>query len=102
MTALPLRPHSGPQSSAPINDDNTIKATLQAWQQQVEQVRQRRCERGGRHAGLAKPEQVRGLTGLQAMTALLEGDLPHPYMAHTFDCEWVELGDGRAVFQATP
>jgi hypothetical protein len=36
------------------------------------------------------------------MTALLEGDLPHPYMADTFDCELVELGDGHAVFQAKP
>ena len=85
-----------------MKEDNTIEATLHAWQQQMEQVRQRRRERGGGHAGLARPEQVQGLTGLQVMTALLEGELPHPYMADTFDCELVELGDGRAVFQATP
>ena len=38
----------------------------------------------------------------QVMTALLEGELPHPYMADTFDCELVEVGDGHAIFQATP
>lgn len=36
------------------------------------------------------------------MTALLEGDQPHPKMADTFDCDLVELAEGRAVFQATP
>lgn len=40
-------------------------------------VRRRRVERGGGHAGFAKPEQVMGKTGLQVMTALLEGDIPH-------------------------
>ena len=35
------------------------------------------------------------------MTALLEGELPHPYMADTFDCELIEVGEGLAVFQAT-
>lgn len=85
-----------------MKHDNTVEATLQAWQQQVDQVRQRRRERGGGHAGLARPEQVQGLTGLKVMLALLEGDLPHPYMADTFDCELVEVGEGRAVFQATP
>lgn len=85
-----------------MTTENTVEATLNAWQTQLEQVRQRRLERGGGHAGLAHLHQVQGRTGLQVMTALLEGDLPHPYMADTFDCELVELGDGRAVFQATP
>lgn len=82
--------------------DNSAQATLNAWQAQLEDVRRRRVERGGGHAGLAKPEQVLGKTGLQVMTALLEGALPHPYMADTFDCELIEVGEGLAVFQATP
>lgn len=85
-----------------MQKENNVEATLKAWQSQLTQVRQRRIERGGGHAGLARPEQIHGKTGLQVMTALLEGDLPHPYMADTFDCELVELGDGHAVFQATP
>ena len=85
-----------------MTNDSTVESTLSAWQAQLEQVRARRLERGGGHAGLATPQQVHGKTGLQVMTALLEGELPHPYMADTFDCELVELGDGLAVFQATP
>ena len=82
--------------------ENSVETTLNAWQAQLEQVRRRRLERGGGRAGLANPGQVQGMTGLQVMTALLEGDLPHPQMADTFDCELVEVGDGHAVFQATP
>lgn len=82
--------------------ENTVQATLNAWQAQLEDVRRRRVERGGGHAGLAKPQQVLGKTGLQVMTALLEGELPHPYMADTFDCELIEVSEGLAIFQATP
>lgn len=82
--------------------ETTIETTLNAWQTQLEAVRRRRVERGGGLAGLAISEQVMGKTGLQIMTALLEGDLPHPHMADTFDCELIEVGDGLVVFQATP
>ena len=85
-----------------MQSDHSIEATLNAWQAQLDEVRRRRVERGGGQAGLAKPHQVQGKTGLQVMTGILEGDLPHPYMADTFDCELVELGDGLAIFQATP
>ncbi|QCX50783.1 PaaI family thioesterase [Ralstonia pseudosolanacearum] len=85
-----------------MTNDNSASETLRAWNVQMEQVRQRRLDRGDGKAGLASPEQVKGMTGLRVMTALLNGDLPHPYMADTFDCELVELGYGHAVFQATP
>lgn len=85
-----------------MQTDNLIEATLNAWQTQSDEVRQRRLERGGGHIGLAKPEQVKGKTGLEVMTGILQGDLPIPYMAETLDCELVELGDGLAVFQAIP
>lgn len=85
-----------------MSTENTTEATLNAWQAQLDAVRQQRVERGGGHAGLAKPQQVQGKTGLEVMTGILQGDLPIPYMAETFDCELVELGDGLAIFQATP
>lgn len=85
-----------------METDSTVEATLNAWHAQLAQVRQRRLERGGGYAGLASPQQTQGKTGLQVMTALLDGDLPHPYMADTFGCDLVELGDGLAIFQATP
>jgi hypothetical protein len=58
-----------------MQTDSTVQATLNAWQAQLEDVRRRRVERGGGHAGLAKPQQVLGKTGLQVMTALLEGEV---------------------------
>lgn len=85
-----------------MQTESTVQATLNAWQAQLEDVRRRRVERGGGHAGLVKPQQVIGKTGLQVMTDLLEGELPHPYMADTFDCELIEVGEGLAIFQATP
>ena len=85
-----------------MNNENPVEATLNAWQAQLEEVRRRRLKRGDGRAGLASPQQVQGKTGLQVMTALLEGDLPHPYMADTFDCDLIEISDGLAVFQATP
>lgn len=85
-----------------MTDARTIEATLDNWQRELEQIRQRRRDRGGGHAGLARPDQVQGLTGLQVMTAILEGHVPHPYMADTFDCELIEVREGHAVFQGTP
>lgn len=85
-----------------MQTENTIESTLNAWQAQVEDIRRQRIERGGGQAGLPKPQELQGKTGLQVMTAILDGELPHPYMAETFDCELVELGDGLAIFQATP
>lgn len=84
-----------------MQTESTIEATLKVWQSQSDAIRHRRVERGRSHAGLAKPQQVMGKTGLQVMTALLEGEIPHPYMADTFDCELIEVGEGLAVFQAT-
>lgn len=85
-----------------MTDPDAIAATLAAWQAQIDDIRRRRLERGGGRAGLARPEQVAGRSGLEVMTALLEGELPHPHMADTFGCELVEVGPGHAVFQATP
>lgn len=83
-------------------EEHQADTTRMAWQAQLQQVRARRLERGNGRVGLAEPWQIEGKTGLQIMTALLEGELPHPHMADTFECELVELGDGHAVFQATP
>ena len=85
-----------------MKNEDMAEATLNAWNAQLEAARQLRLARGGGQVGLATSQQVTGKTGLQVMTALLDGDLPGAHMADTFDCELVELGDGLAVFQATP
>ena len=47
-----------------MQTESNVQDTLNAWQAQLEEVRRRRVERGGGHAGLAKPHQVLGKTGL--------------------------------------
>lgn len=52
--------------------------------------------------GVAKPEQVAGLTGLELMHKMIRGELPYPPIAKTLDFSIVEVSPGRAVFQGTP
>jgi len=52
--------------------------------------------------GVARPDQIAGLTGLQQMQAMLRGDLPYAAIAKTLDFLIVEVDEGRAVFQGTP
>ena len=57
---------------------------------------------GGGGPGLARPEQVAGLTGLQLMQGVLSGRLPYAHIAETLDFSLVEAEFGKAVFQGTP
>jgi len=52
--------------------------------------------------GVARPDQVRGRTGLQTMKALLDGELPPPPIALTMDFTLVSVAFGEAVFQGRP
>jgi uncharacterized protein (TIGR00369 family) len=57
-------------------------------------------ERAG--CGLAKPEQVAGLSGLEVIQALLRGELPYPPIARTLDFHLVEARQGHVTFQGAP
>ncbi|HYF43395.1 MAG TPA: PaaI family thioesterase [Ramlibacter sp.] len=73
---------------------------LEAWLAQEREV----CavlERGA-GPGVATPDQVAGMTGLQMMQAMLAGKLPYPPIARTLDFQLLEVDDGRALFQGTP
>jgi uncharacterized protein (TIGR00369 family) len=52
--------------------------------------------------GLARPEQVAGLTGLQMMQAMLRAEIPYAAIARTLSFQLIEVDSGRAVFQGTP
>lgn len=52
--------------------------------------------------GVARPDQVSELSGLQMMEAMLRGDIPYPPIAKTLDFTIVEVALGHAVFQGTP
>src|SRR3569832_2738139 len=78
----------------------TMQDRLEAWLAQDAEVRAR--IEAGVGAGVAKPEQVMGKSGLELMQAMLRGELPYPPIAKTLDFQLLEIGEGRAMFQGTP
>lgn len=50
--------------------------------------------------GVAKSQDLAGMTGRQAMQALIDGKLPAPPIAQTLSFWLTEVGDGYAVFEA--
>lgn len=73
---------------------------LEAWLALEQEVVQRIT--AGVGCGVARPEQVAGLNGLQVMQAMLRGELPYPPIARTLNFQLLEVGEGRAMFQGTP
>jgi len=53
-------------------------------------------------SGIARPDQVVGLTGLQLAEAIFAGKLPAPLIGETMDFVPIEIQHGRAVFQGRP
>jgi uncharacterized protein (TIGR00369 family) len=49
--------------------------------------------------GVAKPEEIAGMTGLEMMQGILEGRLPAPPIAQTLSFWLKEVGEGYAVFE---
>jgi uncharacterized protein (TIGR00369 family) len=79
-----------------MTTDNPLAAWL-AREQEVRAVLQK-----GPGPGVATPAQLQGKTGLEAMQAMLRGELPYAAIAHTLDFLLVDIGPGLAVFQGTP
>ena len=74
--------------------------SLEQWLAQEREVAAR-MERGP-GPGVARPEQVAGLSGLEAMQAMLRGELPYAPIAKTLDFQLLEVDKGRALFQGRP
>ena len=53
-------------------------------------------------SGVARPEQVAGLSGVQVFEAMFAGTLPYPPIADTSDFVLIEANLTRAVFQGRP
>ncbi len=76
---------------------------IHQWLADEEAVRQRhRANAQPTMGGIAMPEQLAGLSGLEIMQAMVAGKLPAPPMAHTMDYVLVDVTEGRAVFQGEP
>ena len=75
-------------------------STLETWLAQEREVLA--SLQAGVGPGVARPEQVAGLSGLQTMQAMLRGEIPYAEIAKTLDFSLLEISEGRAVFQGTP
>ena len=53
-------------------------------------------------SGVARPEQVAGMTGLEILAAMVDGRLPSAPIFQTVDFLPIEVEAGRAVFQGRP
>ena len=73
---------------------------LESWLAQELEVRA--LLDAGPGPGVAHPDQVAGMGGLQVMQAMLRGELPYASIAKTLDFLVVEVEEGRAVFQGAP
>ena len=74
--------------------------TLQAWLAREREVNEKLAAGAG--CGVARPEQVAGMNGLQTLQAMLRGELPYPPIARTLSFQLLEVGEGSAVFQGAP
>ena len=74
----------------------TLAQTIARWE--ADEARRRSAMR----SGVARPEQVAGLTGMQVFTAMLAAELPDPPIGDTLDFMLIEAEFGRAVFQGRP
>ena len=79
----------------------TLQDTQTQWLEQGASVLARMIQGGGK-AGLARPADVAGKTGMEVMQAMLMGALPYPHIADTMDFSLIEVGPGTATFQGTP
>lgn len=70
---------------------------LARWQSEEAAVRSRMTT-----VGVARREQVAGLTGMQVFEAMLAGRLPRAPIADTLDFALLEASFGHAVFQGRP
>ena len=75
----------------------TLAQTIALWE--ADEARRRKAMRS---SGVARPEQVAGLTGMQVFAAMFAGELPYAPINDTLDFTMVEFELGRAVFQGRP
>lgn len=71
------------------------------WRAQHDEARRTLLSKGGA-PGLAKAEQLAGLSGLEVLRNMMQGRLPYPPMNDTMDIVLLEADAGRVVFQGRP
>lgn len=76
----------------------TEEQTRRLWEEEESALRVRMTPQ----AGVIRPEQVAGKSGIEVFRALLGGTLPRPPIGDTLDFVLVHAEPGRAVFQGRP
>ncbi len=80
-----------------MDDAPPIDTVLERWKSDAARVRSRLTG-----SGVARPEQVAGLSGLEVFDGIFAGRLPAPPIGQTLDFLPIEITHGRAVFQGAP
>ena len=80
---------------------DNAEEVLASWRRRQEEFEEM-LRSGGARAGVARPDQVLGKSGLELFAAMLSGEFPLVPMAQTLDFFLVEVEKGRAVFQGRP
>jgi uncharacterized protein (TIGR00369 family) len=70
---------------------------LAQWEAQEGEVRKHMLQ-----AGVPRPEQIAGKSGMEFFNAMFASELPYPPIGETLDFLPVEVEPGRAVFQGRP
>ncbi|MGH9443557.1 MAG: PaaI family thioesterase [Thermoanaerobaculia bacterium] len=74
-----------------------VEVVLARWRAEEAAVRARLAPPGS-----ARPDQIRGRSGLQIFEAIFAGELPRPAIGDTLDIFAIRMEAGRAVFQGRP
>ena len=82
---------------AKVDAAQSTKDVLAQWEAQEVERRKTMTT-----SGVARPEQVAGLSGVQVFEAMFAGRIPYPPIADTNDFFLVEATPGHAVFQGRP
>jgi uncharacterized protein (TIGR00369 family) len=56
----------------------------------------------GKTYGLATPEVIKALGGLEFLKGIVNGTQPHPPLSEVLDFHLIEIEEGRAVFEGLP
>ncbi|HRN75626.1 PaaI family thioesterase [Ottowia sp.] len=73
---------------------------LDQWLAEEKAVMERLA--AGPGPGVARMDQIAGMSGLELMQGVLDGTLPYASIARTLDFLMVAVGKGYATFQGTP
>ena len=75
-----------------MSHPHDAEATLARWREEEAAMRAKRGE-----IGVARPEQVAGMSGIEVFQAMFEGRLPAPPIGETLDFLAVHVEHGLAV-----